>query len=71
MGGSPSFFFSKIPLNLPLRKGEDRGNGESERGEASLIKQLPLPLVKEGGQGDGFLRALALSFPELAVQLQK
>jgi hypothetical protein len=57
---------AKIPLNLPLQKGEavptlliHPASNEidwlrvSKRGKTPLFL-LPLPLPKEGGQGDGF-----------------
>jgi len=39
-----------IPLSF-------KGEGEEilERGEAPLFPMLPLPLLREGGQGDGLL----------------
>jgi len=39
-----------IPLSL---KGE--GEETLERGESPLLPALPLPLIREGGQGDRFL----------------
>jgi hypothetical protein len=45
----------KIPLGLPLRKGE-RYNKAFKRGEAPLFF-FPLPLVKEGGyRGMDFIK---------------
>jgi hypothetical protein len=42
-----------IPLSF-------KGEGEEilERGEAPLFPMLPLPLLREGGQGDGLLNDL-------------
>jgi len=44
-----------IPLSL-------KGEGEEilERGFAPLFPTLPLPLLREGGQGDRFLNNLKL-----------
>jgi len=43
-----------IPLSF---KGE--GEETLERGEAPLLPTLPLPLIREGGQGDRLLSDLA------------
>jgi len=44
-----------IPLSF-------KGEGEEilERGEAPLLPKLPLPLIREGGQGDRLLNDLWL-----------
>jgi hypothetical protein len=45
-----------IPLSL-RRRGEEI----LERGEAPLLPKLPLPLIREGGQGDRLLNNLILT----------
>jgi len=40
-----------IPLSL-----KRRGGGEERGASPLLIKYFPLPLIREGGQGDGFLK---------------
>jgi len=45
----------KIKIKQPLKR---RGEEILERGETPLLPTLPLPLVREGGQGDRLLNNL-------------
>jgi hypothetical protein len=46
-----NFYYHPHPLYPPLPEGEGE---EIERGAKPLLKnRFPLPLIREGGQGDG------------------
>ena len=46
------------PLLNTLLDGQGEREGVLERGDAPLLLLLPLPLLREGGQGDRFLNTL-------------
>jgi len=54
--GKKTLFINLTPL-IPLSF-EEEGEEILERGKAPLLPTLPLPLVREGGQGDRLLNIL-------------
>ena len=48
---------------IPFIPSPSQGGGEEilERGEAPLLPPLPLPLLREGGQGDRLLNNLFMA----------
>jgi len=55
---------ANAPLKHPVRLkyfSQRRGEETLERGEAPLLSTLPLPLIREGGQGDRLLNILTAS----------
>jgi len=65
-------FINLTPFTLPRRayppllkrRGGSPSYGRIERGEAPLLLTLPLPLIREGGQGDRLLHSLKLPVME-------
>ena len=58
-------YFTRLFVDLtPLIPLSLKGEGEEieERGEAPLLPTLPLPLLREGGQGDRLLNNLICAF---------
>jgi len=51
-----SLFIILTPFVPPSLEGD--GEETLERGEAPLLPTLPLPLIREGGQGDRLLNDL-------------
>jgi len=41
---------------------KERGKRFIERSETPLLPTLPLPLAREGGQGDGLLNNLSITY---------
>jgi len=63
---TPLDFLTGLTPLIPLmiRRYSYHGEGEEilERGEAPLLPTLPLPLLREGGQGDRLLNDLLKGF---------
>jgi len=47
--------FASLGLSFYISTSKERGKRFIERGETPLLPVLPLPLLREGGQGDGSL----------------
>jgi hypothetical protein len=54
---------ANVPLRRPVSLASFKGDGEEtlERGFAPSLPTLPLPLLREGGQGDRFLNSFRYS----------
>ena len=54
----PAYSAPGEKLSLMVSASREKGEETLERGEAPLLPTLPLPLLREGGQGDRLLNDL-------------